>query len=138
MAYADEHGIEPRAQVIGGSREEAELRALGWVDCYVPTEVLAVRLADFLAGPPPRAGVRVVEELEPSWWAAYQQSRPNSADPAILRMILDGHPPRAFASADDRTRAPSPLPAAISAGTGWAWPRSGPGMIIAGRAGPRR
>ena len=50
VAYADEHGIEPRALVIGGSREEAELRALGWVDCYVPTEVLAVRLADFLAG----------------------------------------------------------------------------------------
>jgi ribosomal protein S18 acetylase RimI-like enzyme len=101
VAYAEEHGIEPRAQVIGGSREEAALRALGWVECYVPTDVLAVRLADLLAGAPPRAGVRVVEELEPSWWAAYQQSRPNSADPALLRMILDGNPPRAFASADD-------------------------------------
>ncbi|HSU35493.1 MAG TPA: GNAT family N-acetyltransferase [Propionibacteriaceae bacterium] len=101
VAYAEEHGIEPRAQVVRGSGEEAELRALGWVDCYVPTDVLAVRLADLLASPPPRAGVRVVEELEPAWWAAYQQSRPNSADPVLLRMILDGNPPRAFASAEN-------------------------------------
>jgi len=101
VAYAEEHGIAPRAQVIDGSAEEAELRALGWVDCYVPTDVLAVRLADFLTDRPAPAGVRVVEELEPSWWAAYQRSRPNSADPAILRMILDGQPPRAFASVDD-------------------------------------
>src|SRR4030095_3205010 len=28
----------------------------------------------------------------------YQQSRPNSADPAIVRMILEGNPPRAFAA----------------------------------------
>ncbi len=116
VAYADEHGIEPRAMVIDGSREEAELRGLGWVDCYVPTKVLAVRLADFLAGPAPRAGVRVVEELEPTWWAAYQQSRPNSADPAILRMILDGNPPRAFASADDDPNDDQPAAIAIARG----------------------
>jgi GNAT superfamily N-acetyltransferase len=116
VAYAEEHGIQPRAQVIGGSREESELRTLGWVECYVPTEVLAVRLADLLAGPPPRAGVRVVEELEPSWWAAYQLSRPNAADPVLLRMILEGNPPRAFASADDDRVDDQPAAFAIARG----------------------
>jgi N-acetylglutamate synthase len=49
----------------------------------------------------PEQAVRVVEVLEGSWRDAYQQSRPNTADPALLHMILDGHPPRAFASATD-------------------------------------
>ena len=53
VAYAGEHGIAPRAQVITGSAEEQALRALGWVDTYVPTDVLAARLADLLADAPP-------------------------------------------------------------------------------------
>ncbi len=116
VAYAEEHGIAPRAQVIDGSPEEAQLRALGWVDCYVPTDVLAVRLADLLTDRPAPAGVRVVEELRPSWLAAYQRSRPNSADPEVLRMILDGQPPRAFASVADQAGEERERPFAIARG----------------------
>jgi GNAT superfamily N-acetyltransferase len=97
--FARQHGIAPMAQVITGSDEEEALRTLGWTDTYVPVHVLAVRLADLLPDGPPPAGVRVTEELKPSWWDAYQQSRPNDADPELVRMILDGNPPRAFGSA---------------------------------------
>ena len=44
------------------------------------------------------AAVQVTETLEPDWEEAFQRSRPNSADPTIVRMILDGSPPRAFAA----------------------------------------
>jgi GNAT superfamily N-acetyltransferase len=102
VSFASDHGIAPMAQVVTGSTEDAALRALGWVDTYVPTDVLATRLADLLAAERSKpAQVRVVETLEGSWWDAYQRSRPNDADPALLRTILDGHPPRAFASATD-------------------------------------
>jgi N-acetylglutamate synthase len=101
VEFARNHGIAPMAQVVTGSAEDAALRALNWVDTYVPTEVLAVRLADLLGIEVPVQAVRIVEMLEGSWWDAYQLSRPNAADPALLRMILDGHPPRAFASATD-------------------------------------
>ncbi|MFL6065654.1 MAG: GNAT family N-acetyltransferase [Friedmanniella sp.] len=100
--FAAAHGIEPRAQVVRGSEPEVALRALGWVDGYVPTDVLAVRLADFLGSTPSPPQVRVTEELEVPWWNAYGESRPNDADPALLRLILAGNPPRAFASAGDR------------------------------------
>ena len=73
------------AQVVTGSAEEQALRDLGWVDTYVPTDVLAARLADLLADRPPPAGVRVAEELEPTWLAAYQQSRPNAGRPGDRR-----------------------------------------------------
>ncbi len=101
VAFAHEHGIAPMAQVIAGSDEERALRALGWVETYVPVLVLAARLADLLADHPPPAGVRVTERLGPSWRDAYAQSRPNKTDPDLLRMILDGNPPRAFASAGE-------------------------------------
>jgi GNAT superfamily N-acetyltransferase len=99
--FAGQHGITPMAQVIAGSAEEQALRALGWTDTYVPVQVLAARLVDLLPDEPPGAGVRVTETLEPSWQDGYAQSRPNNADPALLRMILDGNPPRAFASAGE-------------------------------------
>jgi GNAT superfamily N-acetyltransferase len=99
VGFARDHRIAPMAQVVTGSAEDAALRGLGWVEVYVPTDVLAVRLADLLAAERPDRAIRVVEELDGSWWDAYQQSRPNTADPATLRMILDGNPPRAFASA---------------------------------------
>ena len=105
IAFARRHGIEPRAQVVQGSEPEAALRALGWVDGYVPTDVLAVRLADLLDADAPGAPVGVTEQLEVPWWDAYQQSRPNDADPGLLRLILAGHPPRAFGSATDGTGA---------------------------------
>jgi GNAT superfamily N-acetyltransferase len=99
VEFSRQHGIAPMAQVITGSDEEQALRTLAWTDTYVPVHVLAVRLADLLRDGPPPAVVRVTEELEPAWQEAYSQSRPNNADPELLRMILDGNPPRAFGSA---------------------------------------
>ncbi len=101
VAYAAAHDIAPMAQVVTRSAEDAALRDLGWVDTYVATEVLASRLTDLLGRTLPHPAVVVTQTLEPSWWAGYQQSRPNQADPALLRMILDGHPPRAFAGVSD-------------------------------------
>lgn len=100
-AYAQLNDIPARAQVVQDGEPEAALRALGWVEDYVPTDVLAVRLADFLGPDAPPAGVRLTEELEVPWWHAYGESRPHQADPGLLRLILAGHPPRAFASVPD-------------------------------------
>ena len=97
ITFATTHAIAPMAQVIEGSPEERAMRGLGWTDTYEPTAVLASRLADFLLDRPREPAVHVRETLEPEWEQAYQKSRPNSADPAIVRMILDGSPPRAFA-----------------------------------------
>jgi GNAT superfamily N-acetyltransferase len=103
VGFARQHGIAPMAQVIAGSDEEQALRALGWTDTYVPVHVLASRLTDLLPDEPPPAGVRVTETLRPAWEDAYAQSRPNNADPDLLRLILDGSPPRAFGSAGEPT-----------------------------------
>ena len=86
------------AQVIDGSPERLALRRLGWIDTYQPTDVLVSRLADFLGIDRPSHRSKITEALQPDWEEAYQRSRPNSADPAIVRMILDGNPPRAFAA----------------------------------------
>ena len=40
------------AMVVTGSAEEQALRGLGWVDTYVPTQVLVARLADVLGDRP--------------------------------------------------------------------------------------
>lgn len=101
VAHARAHGIDPLASVIDGGQPEASLRSLGWRDAYVPTEVLAVRLADLLGTAPPDPRARVTVELETGWWQAYGESRPNDADPGLLRLVLAGHPPRAFGSAGD-------------------------------------
>jgi N-acetylglutamate synthase len=100
-AFSGQHGIPPWAQVVTGSPEEQELAERGWQPTYVPTDVLVARLADFLGSTLPEPAVQVSEQLEDSWLRAYHESRPNEADPELLRMILDGQPPRAFASADD-------------------------------------
>ena len=99
VAYAKEHGIPPMAMVISGSAEEQSLRNLGWLDTYMPTQVLVARLADVLGDQAAPEGVRVIERLNDAWLAAYARSRPQPADPAVPRRILDGHPPRAFAAA---------------------------------------
>jgi N-acetylglutamate synthase len=112
VAFAREHNIAPMAQVVTGSTEDGALRALAWVDTYIPTDVLAIRLVDLLAEPPERA-IRVAETLADSWWDAYQHSRPNTADSDLLRMILDGNSPRAFASAADGAES---VPFAIARG----------------------
>lgn len=98
ITYAAAHGIRPTAQVIEDSPEERALKDLGWVATDQPTAVLACRLADFLLGRPAQPAVQLRETLLPDWEEAYQRSRPNSADPRIVRMILDGSPPRAFAA----------------------------------------
>ena len=97
-AFAIAHEIPVLAQVIEGSSEERALRHLGWVSRYQPAVVLVSRLADFLAGRPVEPVVEIRARLQPDWERAYQRSRPNSADPAIVRMILEGSPPRAFAA----------------------------------------
>jgi N-acetylglutamate synthase len=98
ISFAIAHDIAPLAQVIDGSAEEHALRRLGWRSIDEPTAVLVSRLADFLADRSAAHAVTITEGLEPDWEQLYQQSRPNSADPAIVRMILEGNPPRAFAA----------------------------------------
>jgi N-acetylglutamate synthase len=98
ISFAVSHDIDPLAQVIDGSAEEFALRRLGWRSIDQPTAVLVSRLADLLAVWPTAHPVTITEVLEPDWEQMYQQSRPNSADPAIVRMILEGNPPRAFAA----------------------------------------
>jgi len=98
VAFNSAHGIPPRAQVIAGSQTEAELRALGWLDAHRDTDVLVCRLSDLLGGHLPDPAVLVAETLTAAWQAAYHLSRPDDVDPAIVRMVLDGHPPRAFGS----------------------------------------
>jgi len=99
IAYAAAHGIPPMAQVIEDSPEEHALEDLGWIAIREPTAVLVCRLADFLLARPAQSRMPVTERLEPDWEEAFQRSRPNSADPTIVRMILDGSPPRAYAAA---------------------------------------
>ncbi len=101
VAYAAANAITPRAQTIAGSGEEAGLRALGWTDTDIPTDVLAARLSDLLTGRDRDPRVTVTANLAVEWWRAYHESRPNNADPALLRMILDGPPPRAFTGVAD-------------------------------------
>ena len=98
IAFAIDHEIPALAQVVEGSPEEDALRDLGWVGTRQPIIVLTSRLADFLAGRSAQPVVQIRERLEPDWEHAYQRSRPNSADLAVLRMILEGSPPQAFAA----------------------------------------
>jgi N-acetylglutamate synthase len=95
VAFSSAHGIAPKAEVIAGSQTEANLRAIGWTETSA-TDVLVCRLSDLLGQQLPDPAVQVAETLTEPWQAAYQRSCPNDVDPAILRMILDGHPPRAF------------------------------------------
>jgi ribosomal protein S18 acetylase RimI-like enzyme len=97
VGYAAERGCYPWAQVIEGSEPERQLRALGWTDVYVPTDVLVARLADLLEGTRADPDVHLASTLEPSWWQAYLRSRPSSADPAVVRQVLESEPPVAFA-----------------------------------------
>lgn len=104
VAYALAHHIPPWAQVIEDSEPERRLRALGWTDVYVPTDVLVSRLGDLLADDLPDPPVQLSESLTPPWLEAYQRSRPNAAEPEVLRRILESEPPRAFAGVADDGR----------------------------------
>jgi GNAT superfamily N-acetyltransferase len=96
--YAAAHGIAPMAMVVTGSAEEEGLRGVGWVDTYVPTQVLTARLADVLGDRPAPGDVSLSDGLDDAWLAAYGRSRPLPADRTAVRQILDGNPPRAFAA----------------------------------------
>jgi N-acetylglutamate synthase len=98
IGFAAAHDIVPLAQLIEGSAEEQALQRLGWVVTDHPTVVLTSRLADFLEGRPAESVAKITETLQPTWEEAYHRTRPNSADPAVVRMILEGNPPRAFAA----------------------------------------
>lgn len=117
VAYAAAHGIEPWVQVIVDSAEDIALRGLGWQPVYLVTDVLVCRLTTLLGDGLPDPRVGVTEQLSEGWVRAYGRSRPNRlhqadlrtdagyrTDGAAVRMILDGHPPRAFAAVAD----PSP------------------------------
>ncbi|MDN5762291.1 MAG: GNAT family N-acetyltransferase [Microlunatus sp.] len=98
VRYAAEHDIAPRAQVIIGSEVDADLTGLGWRPVSVPVEVLVTRLTTLLGDDLPDPCVVVGETLDQAWWRAFSRSRPNDTDPELLRMLLDGHPPRAYAA----------------------------------------
>lgn len=101
IRYAAAHDLPPMAQVIEDSPEQRALEDLGWVATHQSAAVLVCRLADFLSARPAQRTVQLTENLGADWEEAYQRSRPNSADPAIVRMIVDGTPPRAFAAVAD-------------------------------------
>lgn len=97
IAYADAHDIAPRAQVIVGSAVDRGLTELGWTPVHVVADVLVCRLTTLLGDKLPDPRVEVSEKLDPSWLAAYERSRPNDADPEVVRQILTGRPTVGFA-----------------------------------------
>ncbi|MGI3780853.1 MAG: GNAT family N-acetyltransferase [Janthinobacterium lividum] len=99
-AYAAQQGIAPLAQVVTGSAEDAALRAVGWTETYVATDVLATRLADLLGDDPADPRVEVGDELTAAWRAAFDEYRSSDVDPTLVTRLLDGRRPRAFASVE--------------------------------------
>lgn len=101
VGYARAHRIAPWAQVVVGSDVERGLVLLGWQEVHVTTDVLVSRLTSLLGEDLPDPRVRVRAQLDDAWWHAFARSRPHDADPQLVRMIVDGHPPRAFAAVTD-------------------------------------
>ncbi len=97
IAHAAAHGIEPRASVVIGSESEQALRALGWTETYVRTDVLVTRLGSLLGDRPADPRVAVAERLSRDWEGAYRLSRPSHVDRELLRRILQGPSPCGFA-----------------------------------------
>ena len=98
IGYAHEHGIAPQAQVIVGSDVDHGLVELGWHPVHVTTEVLVCRLTTLLGDGLPDPRVELGGDLDTCWLAAFDRSRVHDADPDLVRRILAGQPPRAFAS----------------------------------------
>ena len=96
--HARVNGIAPQAQVIVGSAADRGLVELGWRPVHVTTDVLVCRLTGLLGDGLPDPRVEVSTDLEASWLAAFGRSRSNDADPRVVRQILTGQPPQAFAS----------------------------------------
>lgn len=98
IGYAQEHGITPQAQVIMGSAADRGLVGLGWGPVHVTTEVLVCRLTTLLGDGLPDPRVEVSAELDADWLASFGRSRPNDAEPEVVRRILTGRPPVGFAT----------------------------------------
>lgn len=98
VTYAARHGARPWAQVVAGSEQEEGLRALGWRDVYVATDVLVARLSGLLEGTDPHPSVAVDETLPAEWERTYQVSRPNATNPTVVRRLLESGAPHAYAS----------------------------------------
>lgn len=109
IAHAHQHGIAPQAQVILGSEAEHGLTGLGWMPVHATTDVLVGRLVTLLGDELPDPRVEVSEDLDAGWLAAFGRSRPQRADPEIVRKILTGQPPRAFAAIHAPTGPPDPI-----------------------------
>lgn len=101
VAYSARHRIPPWAQVILDHDEDRALSGLGWRQTYLTTEMLVAPLAGFLGRGLVDGRVLVGEDLTADWLAAYGRSRRFDGDPAWVRLVLDGNPPRAFASVGD-------------------------------------
>ncbi|GAB3766957.1 GNAT family N-acetyltransferase [Microlunatus parietis] len=101
--FAERVGIPPMVQVIADSQQEKGFRELGWTDTYLATDVLVHRLST-LGERPADPRVIIEESLTESWLAAYQEYRPNDADPDLLRALLQGRPPRGLAGIRDGDR----------------------------------
>lgn len=97
-SWSVRHSIPACARVIVGSEPDLALSAIGWQETRAAAEVLVARLGVFLGTDLASPDVRVTEDLSPDWLSAYDRSNPNQTDPAALRQILAGNPPRAFAS----------------------------------------
>ena len=123
-----------------GSAEEQALRGAGLVD-----SLRAHRRAGLPAGrpagrPPGPADVAVADDLDDALAGGVRPEPTDCRRPGTwCGMILDGHPPRAFAGdARPATGSGRPSAAATSAATGSAWPPSGSTRTTAGGAGRRR
>ena len=96
--FADRRGIRPRVSALEGSAEERAYQSRGWRADSGPTEVLAARLSTVLGEEAPDPRVTVAEEPSAGWQAAYRQSRPGTANHAVVQRVLTSTPPVGFAA----------------------------------------
>ena len=92
VAFSEAHDIEPRAQVVIGSDPEAALRALGWQETYVRTDVLVTRLTELLGDNLPDPRVELTADPDAAWWRAYRRSRPTPQPQRVLSDVLVAGP----------------------------------------------
>lgn len=98
VRHADRHAIAPMVQAVDGSPEQQAFRDRGWVDTHAPTAIMTARLIDAVgANPQHRPQVTVTEELTDLWLDSYLLTRPTEVDTAIVRRMLTGIGPQAYA-----------------------------------------
>ncbi|GAA2110638.1 hypothetical protein GCM10009841_32860 [Microlunatus panaciterrae] len=99
VSYAEAHHIDPLVQVIAGSAEQHALRALGWQDTHADTLMLVQRLVDLVgANPTPQPEVELSGTVTDPWLDAWLGVRPSTASKEVVRRILTGEGPQAYAS----------------------------------------